>query len=1306
MKERRLLLHLLLYSYTVVMISIRWEGLYFPLEMIIFLILAMSVDFVMAKRRIRWYLRFFSVIFIVLSAVCLVRFFSFLSSAEESFNWFDLFPYYFLRDLCFLPLFLSFYFLLDAQRIEKINWISEVVSAFSFLILFYFLFQIDGDIGKSPFRNYMIYSMAMFPGFFLLLFRFILGIYSASGREWQRRDSWFFLSFVVVMLLFLISVPLQNFMKSADNSSGGIFESNLFHFDFSNFLQLKDSLKLSEDRVLILEADDALVHLSYAEQAAGEEEGGRQLYIKRFSLEEYVSPIGFRASDRVTQPDSPPPYLSGYAWERKQTPQLRSSRLMQNNFYLLNIDSASVLGNELLYKITPIEGWKDAPFKQIYRSFSLVYTGDYTELFLEEAGQEKFLASLPPERRELLLYAGSSETEQRVAALTRQIIEGQENLFLKILLIQEFLRNQYYYSLKPGLSGKMPPIEYFLFESKKGYCSYFAFAMTLMLRSVGVASRVAVGFAPDRNNRTMNFFDVRVCDGHAWVEVYFDEYGWILFDPTSSNLLPEEEFQLPRNQKEERDRLIDTILEHKEEMREITEMASSFSVKTRQLVSKMNHSIRMWGGILLGIFCLFFSGCVIWKKMGQLWIYRMTKKTDLRVIALYRWMLTQLAATGEKEYRIRKGETMEEFSSRLEPVVSVKAITQLYQRGLFGGQWEEENGELEEIYLAFRNTFRRIPLKKRWRALFPVSLFFQKILPVFFFFLLPTFFYSEGLEGMIKRAKEAAEQSYFEQALQILGEAQKRYPDSYLPNYQKGQLLYDNELFLSAAREFEKAKEKGLVNEEIYLGLGACYSKEGRDAAALSVYEEAMERVGESVSLVDTLAWSYYKAHYYQKGIEFLTGKLEQYRHSPDILMTLGTLYSSVWDYENSKKFYLEAIEKSYGNKFHDFRSITYYNLSLLEESFLYYEDAYQCAMVALSLADRSSPHLGLAYLHLSSMELPQAYREIRAASSTEPKTLFSQLALCSLYYSGGYVEESIQLAKELLLQQDYQWLAYFGMSISSFRAELYRILALGYRYLANVVSFSERNGWKQRLTRPFRKLRYRFLSFCYQIHFTNLSLEQGRLKIKGGSDLEGLHQMISALERTDPRKAGKLSRICAAIEIPLIPEKKRIYEAQNAYLDRSVFKSGDRKARDLLRAADQLDVKWEKEMILELLFQAVKYADGGMRQEIVEKLFIETPAVFPLNGIKVPAFFYATSETLNAAVKEIGKRGFQYNEQSNIMIALSEDTEEKAGKGKSVVVRISLGGTLLKRLELPFSSLEEFGPAFYRAVFLADLQD
>jgi transglutaminase-like putative cysteine protease len=86
------------------------------------------------------------------------------------------------------------------------------------------------------------------------------------------------------------------------------------------------------------------------------------------------------------------------------------------------------------------------------------------------------------------------------------------------------------YSNHPSVIS--PPLVGFVTETHAGYCQYFAGAMALMLRYLGIPARVAVGFAGGTYDPNQHLWNVTDREAHAWVEVWFKGYGWLPFDPT------------------------------------------------------------------------------------------------------------------------------------------------------------------------------------------------------------------------------------------------------------------------------------------------------------------------------------------------------------------------------------------------------------------------------------------------------------------------------------------------------------------------------------------------------------------------------------------------------------------------------------------------------------------------------------------------------------------------------------------------------------------------------------------------------
>ena len=132
----------------------------------------------------------------------------------------------------------------------------------------------------------------------------------------------------------------------------------------------------------------------------------------------------------------------------------------------------------------------------------------------------------------LLNYLQLPRTDDRVIALAKQITASFDNNYDKAAAIERYLRTNFGYTLQLPRSVPHDPVANFLFDRKQGHCEYFASAMAIMLRTLGIPSRVVNGFRTGEFNDLTSQYLVRASNAHSWVEAYFPGYGWISFDPT------------------------------------------------------------------------------------------------------------------------------------------------------------------------------------------------------------------------------------------------------------------------------------------------------------------------------------------------------------------------------------------------------------------------------------------------------------------------------------------------------------------------------------------------------------------------------------------------------------------------------------------------------------------------------------------------------------------------------------------------------------------------------------------------------
>ncbi|MBP1992905.1 transglutaminase TgpA family protein [Paenibacillus eucommiae] len=144
----------------------------------------------------------------------------------------------------------------------------------------------------------------------------------------------------------------------------------------------------------------------------------------------------------------------------------------------------------------------------------------------------------------------------RIQQLAMQLSQNADNPYDKVKELEQYLRQNFSYTNEPDVSKGVSKdfVDRFLFEIKEGYCDYFSTAMVVMARTIGIPARWVKGYSsgqiamrPDvpgnggllsQDPDGPGVYTIRNSDAHSWVEVYFEGWGWIPFEPTAGFALP------------------------------------------------------------------------------------------------------------------------------------------------------------------------------------------------------------------------------------------------------------------------------------------------------------------------------------------------------------------------------------------------------------------------------------------------------------------------------------------------------------------------------------------------------------------------------------------------------------------------------------------------------------------------------------------------------------------------------------------------------------------------------------------------
>ena len=120
---------------------------------------------------------------------------------------------------------------------------------------------------------------------------------------------------------------------------------------------------------------------------------------------------------------------------------------------------------------------------------------------------------------------------ERTYELARKITADATTPYEKACRIRDHLRTSYTYDLQcPPVPPNGEVVDFFLFESKRGYCQHFAQAFAVLARAAGLHSRLVTGYSPGNYNLLNNCFEVYEYHAHAWVQIFISPFGWLTFD--------------------------------------------------------------------------------------------------------------------------------------------------------------------------------------------------------------------------------------------------------------------------------------------------------------------------------------------------------------------------------------------------------------------------------------------------------------------------------------------------------------------------------------------------------------------------------------------------------------------------------------------------------------------------------------------------------------------------------------------------------------------------------------------------------
>ncbi|MDR2134200.1 MAG: hypothetical protein LBP27_03765 [Treponema sp.] len=1016
--------------------------------------------------------------------------------------------------------------------------------------------------------------------------------------------------------------------ERAVEKGGGLLEPKLFSFDFSQFLRLDTEISMNDDLVLIVKKDSEDDHI----------------LLRRSVLSGYSRRRGFykiEELDEKTHPQRLPDRPAVLAAADLPAPE--ASRPVQQEYFLVNFDAAAFIGMNRPVRVSPYENWDTSSFSSAYGVESLVNDAFPAELSRAAANWPS-AAELGLDEREFKIYTEYGGDE-RIRAYAEEITRGLDRYGDRIRAIHDRLKyGEYRYSLKPGIAPDGDQLSWFLFDSRKGYCSYYAFAMTLLLRSLGIPARVAAGIFIDPATNTFDYYPVRSDMAHAWVEVPYPGRGWVEYDPTSENLAEGEDFRFSAGVDPNLfEKLMREILENRSRMRpKQGEDAVSPSPNMTALARSAAALLRTyWPPFLLAALALVF----IFIRCGSLFAAAFSREPRVKALRLWKHVRRRLLLAG---MRRAAGEAESEWALDLDRrIPGVYALYQNAAAARFAPEYAAGN------FSVMRNEYRdfsaaygsRVPLGRRLAAwLFPPLAMRPGRhgggadradkgggSPAALLLLILICLgvsetgaqndtgaengtsLSSAADDLYGRALDAELAEYWERAIELFREGSALYPEDPRFPWDLGNLYYSRSLYGLAWEEYRKAEAVIPYQPDLLLSLSRTAGYLNMDKTAVEYLERLLRINPGNKEAIGNLGWMYYKVHRLNDGERLLKAAVELFGEDSDLSMTLGTIYSDMYRYDEGKYWYKKAIGLGESTGDRIFTAVAHYNLSILEARFFRFDLAMDETNASLESQSRASGRLARGELYLRRLDLERSRKDYEAAYGIDTSPL-AKLNMAQVYQISGRLEEARLYAEDCLKQNDLSWMLNYGIDPARYRRDIHDILHKTYQGLARAEGFAPSGKTGGKIRSVFKIISCYFRSAVHDRLFYKYSLAAadayGREVYEGGSPhLDSFIQYYNAFENYPRRAIAYLNR-AREFESALIPAAVPSYDLEEGIL----FKNGEL----LDRALAGLDPVWERELISGCFRELALHGRAG-RQQAAEELFALNRGALPQAGIALP---------------------------------------------------------------------------------------
>lgn len=372
---------------------------------------------------------------------------------------------------------------------------------------------------------------------------------------------------LLIAVFFLMRVEIRetvaNYGGGARAGKNSMLKQNKDgNFNLKNYSQLRSQLGRSNELLFCAHIDNFFEGTDFP----------NPLYLTAFYYTKFdTSTETFERDSLIPQNDlfePDPTQLSLFATKLDSSVIInsgteRGGKLVETQVYSRKLSPSTYLAPHTGFFVQPITVEKDFrdSFKYAFRAKS--YVSELNSAYFVYNAKDKQIKEFQEKRFQVLRKAPGYQNEDpafmkyytympgddkflRIGQLAKEVTAKATTPVDKVIALRDWFLSKdpagqplFKYTDNPGVPDipNASKLMFFLFENHKGYCAYYAGATLFMLRSLGIPSRIAVGFLTvDRSGgKNKGWYWYYADQAHAWVQVYFPGYGWLDFDTTVGN---------------------------------------------------------------------------------------------------------------------------------------------------------------------------------------------------------------------------------------------------------------------------------------------------------------------------------------------------------------------------------------------------------------------------------------------------------------------------------------------------------------------------------------------------------------------------------------------------------------------------------------------------------------------------------------------------------------------------------------------------------------------------------------------------